>query len=119
MQKQSGTQSWIDITNLIFGAALFVAPWFMGPAAHAVQWNAWIVGGLVACLAAGALASFAAWEEWSNLTLGVWAAISPWLFGFQADASATWTHLIIGCAVAALAGTQLWLINRQSPSVTA
>ena len=119
MQKQISSRSWIDATNLVFGVILFCVPWVVGPATQAVEWNAWIVGGLVAFNAGCALTGFAAWEEWTNLLLGLWAAISPWLFGFQGNVGATWTYVIVGCVVAAFAGIQLWLVNRQPPGVTA
>ncbi len=119
MQKQSNAQPWIDITNLILGAILFLAPWIVGPAGAGGAWNAWIVGALVVVIAAGALTTFAPWEEWSNLALGAWAAISPWLFGFQANAGATWTHVIVGGVVFALAGVQLWFVSGTRPGVMA
>ena len=119
MQKQLKPRSWIDGTNLILGAILFAIPWVVAPATQAIAWNAWIVGGLVAFNAGCALAGFAAWEEWTNLVLGLWAAISPWLFGFQGDPAATWTYVTLGCVVAALAAVQLWLVNRQPPGVMA
>ena len=119
MQRQLSTRSWIDGTNLVLGAILFVVPWMIGPPTEAVEWNAWIVGGLVAFNAGSALVGFAAWVGRTNLLLGLWAAISPWLFGFQGNVGATWTYVILGGIVASLAGVQLWLVNRQSPGVTA
>ena len=119
MQKQLSTESWIDGTNLLLGAILIAIPWIIGSATQAVDWNAWIVGGLVAFNASCALIGFAAWEEWTNLVLGLWAAISPWLFGFQGNVGATWTYVILGFAVAALAAIQLRLVNRQPPGVKA
>ena len=113
MQRQLSTESWIDGTNLVLGVILFAIPWMTGPATQAVEWNAWIVGGLVAFNAGCALVGFASWEEWTNLLLGLWAAISPWLFGFQGNAAATWTYVILGGSVAVFAGVQLWLANRQ------
>ena len=113
MQKQPRTRSWIDGTNLVLGVILFSFPWIFVPATQAVEWNGWIVGGLVAFNATCALTGFAAWEEWTNLTLGLWVAISPWLFGFQANIGATWSYVILGTLVAALAAYQLWLANQQ------
>jgi SPW repeat len=118
MRKQPSTRSWIDGTNLLLGAVLFCIPWMIAPHTQAVEWNAWTVGGLVAFNAGCALAGFAAWEEWTNLILGLWALISPWMFGFQANVGATWTYVILGGVVAILAGVQLWLAN-QRPGVTA
>ncbi len=119
MQKQPSARSWIDATNLLFGAILFSVPWIVGPATEAIEWNAWIVGGLVVFNAGYALFGFAAWEEWTNLVLGLWAVISPWLFGFQANVGATLIYVTLGCVVFALAGVQLWLVNRQQPGVMA
>ncbi len=119
MQKQLKPRSWIDGTNLFLGAILFTVPWFVGPSTLAVEWNAWIIGGLVAFNAGFALAGFAAWEEWTNLVLGLWAAISPWLFGFQGNVAATWTYVTLGLVVARLAGYQLWLVDRQPPGLMA
>jgi len=118
MQRQTSSRSWIDGTNLILGLILFIIPWVVGPATNAVAWNAWIVGGLVAFNAGCALAGFAAWEEWTNLVLGLWAAISPWIFGFQANVQATWTYVVLGLAIAALAAIQLWLVERR-PGIAA
>jgi SPW repeat len=113
MRKQAGTRSWIDVTNLVLGATLISLAWVAGPATQAAQWNAAIVGGLVAFNAGFALVGFAAWEEWTNLILGLWAVISPWMFGFQADVGATSAYVIVGCVVAVLAAVQLRLLNRQ------
>jgi SPW repeat len=119
MPKQAGTRSWIDATNLVLGAILFSLAWVVGPATQAAQWNAAIVGGLVAFNAGCALVGFAAWEEWTNLILGFWAVITPWMFGFQADVGATTTYVIVGGVVAALAAVQLRLVNRQAPGLKA
>ena len=44
-----------------------------------------------------------AWEDWVDMVLGVWLAISPWILGFSdSDPAATRNALIIGIAVAAL-----------------
>ncbi|MBI1172393.1 hypothetical protein GC209_13410 [bacterium] len=112
MQTQSEIQSWIDTTNLVLGAVLFLAPWAVGPLDAGAQWNAWIGGGLIALFAAVALARFAAWQEWGNLTLGLWALMSPWIFGFDTDPGAMSMHVIIGLGVVWLAGFQLWRISQ-------
>ncbi|HKX07258.1 MAG TPA: SPW repeat protein [Stellaceae bacterium] len=44
-----------------------------------------------------------AWEDWVDMVLGVWLAVSPWILGFSdSDPAATRNALIIGIAVAAL-----------------
>jgi hypothetical protein len=57
----------------------------LGSSTQVADWNAWIVGGLVVFNAGCALTGFAAWEEWTNPVLGLWAAASPRLFGFQGN----------------------------------
>jgi hypothetical protein len=44
-----------------------------------------------------------AWEDWVDMVLGVWLAVSPWILGFSdSDPAATRNALIVGIAVAAL-----------------
>ena len=117
MQKQQSGRSWVDAANLTLGAILFCLPWIFGPARQAVEWNAWIVGGVIAFNASCALIGFAAWEEWTNLGLGLWAAITPWALNFQTNIDATWSYVILGCCVAGLAAFDLWLVNRHPPRV--
>jgi hypothetical protein len=119
MQRQPNARSWIDVTNLILGAILFIVPWVAVSATESVSWNAWVVGGLVMFNAGCALTGFATWEEWTNVVLGLWAAISPWLFGFQTNVSATWTYVVLGGVIAGLAAVQLWTVDRHSPGLTA
>jgi hypothetical protein len=63
---------------------------------------------LIAALSVAALTAFAVWEEWFNLTIGLWLIASPWLFGFQ-DTNAITVHVVIGAAVAALAAFEAWI----------
>lgn len=116
-------ESLTDVVNLILGAFLFLSPWIFvfAPegAAGAASWNAWLSGLVIAALAIAALVSFATWEEWLNLIVGLWVAVSPWLVGFAANATAMRLHLIIGVIVAAVAAIRLWLDRYGSPRVTA
>src|SRR5215471_19381253 len=44
-----------------------------------------------------------AWEDWIDMVLGAWLAISPWVLGFaDGDPAATRNALIVRIAVAAL-----------------
>ena len=49
-----------------------------------------------------------AWEEWTNVVLGVWLAISPWVLGFSSHFAAMVNAVIVGVVVAALA---LWALG--------
>ena len=43
------------------------------------------------------------WEDWVDMVLGVWLAISPWILGFsESDPAATRNALIVGIVIAAL-----------------
>jgi hypothetical protein len=109
----------INIVNAIAAALLFFAPWLFGfSGEQTASWNAWISGLLIAGLALAAVVELQEWEEWINLIVGLWVAVSPWLLGFAGLASALWTHVGVGLAVAILAAIELWMI-RQSPSATA
>jgi hypothetical protein len=78
-----------DVVNVLLGAFLFLTPWFYGYASEATaSWNAWVSGIVVAGLAVAALAAYAEWEEWLNLLVGLWVAVSPWLVGAPASTAA-------------------------------
>ena len=102
----------LDTASGIAGLALVLSPWlfaFTGIAA----WNAWIVGAAIALIAIGASVAFANWEEWTNLGLGLWAVVAPWILGFSDIAAAAYAHVLVGLLVAASAGVELWLIHRR------
>ena len=110
-----GAAAGFDLANLVVAALLFVSPWLLGYAAEtAAAWNAWITGLAIAGFGLAALVRFHEWEEWVNVLLGLWAAISPWLLGFVANGPARWAHVVAGLVVMGLAAIDLWL-GRQSP----
>ncbi|MEI9431984.1 SPW repeat protein [Mesorhizobium sp. Cs1299R1N3] len=96
----------LEWTNLILGAGLACAA-FLFAGLPAAAWNAGIVGTLIVCCSAVALYRYGAWAEWSNLTLGSWAVIAPFLLGFGSAQAAMWTHVLIGLCVATVAIIQL------------
>jgi SPW repeat len=109
-----------DVINLVLGAGLFLSPWIFGFAAETQpSWNAWLSGIVIAALAIGALAAYADWEEWLNLIVGLWVAVSPWLVGFHANMTAAWVHLIAGAVVALVAAARIWIAHHDHPRVTA
>ena len=113
-------ESALDLINLLLAAVLFLAPWlwsFTGTTAAA--WNAWISAAVIGVIALAAVFAFAPWEEWLNLALGVWVAVSPWILGFTAIASALYAHVVLGLAIAVLAAGELWLTRRVLPHATA
>jgi len=106
-----------DVANLILGAILFFSPWIFGFESGKPSNNAYICGIIIVVLAISALSAFAVWEEWLNLIVGLWTLVSPWVLGFQGT-NAMRVHVIIGIAVAILAGIELWL-SQNPPRLTA
>lgn len=100
---------WQDPVNLVIGLALLASPWLLGYAATtAAMWNAVALGLLIAGAAVLALIRVRAWEEWTNVVLGVWLVASPWLLGFGTLAPAMGSAVAAGLAVAVLA---LWALG--------
>jgi hypothetical protein len=116
MKRIPRTRSWIDVANLLLAGLLICLPSFFASAGEAAAWNAWAIAGLIGFNSGLALLGAPAWEEWTNVVLGVWVAASPWLFHFQAQSGSTWSYALLGCAVAACAAVQLWLAYRGPPA---
>jgi hypothetical protein len=113
-------QHWQDWVNLVLGLWVIVSPWTIAhlmasaenPAGvtDAAMWDHYVIGIAVAILAAVALFAFAAWEEWTNVALGAWLLISPWLLGFSASAALAWNAVIIGVLVM---GFAVWTLGEE------
>lgn len=96
----------LEWTNLIVGAG-FACAAFVFTGMPLAAWNAGIVGALIACLSAVALYRYGSGAEWSNVTLGSWAIVSPFVLGFATVPGATWTTIAVGVCVATIAALQL------------
>ncbi|MGH1570400.1 SPW repeat protein [Methylobacterium sp. P31] len=106
----------LNVLIVFLGAALFVTPWYLGLANESTAArNAWICGGAIAVIAVFALNKAYEWEEYLNLALGVWVAIAPWALGFADMQYAMGVHVIIGIAVAAMAGIELRQLHVPRP----
>jgi hypothetical protein len=119
--KERKDKGLIDIVNLVLGAVLFLGPWLFDFANQPqAAWNAWITGIVMIGLAAAAIFAFAEWGEWVNLVVGLWALAAPWILGFAGDASATWSHVVVGLVVvAALSAAGGWYFHQNPPRATA
>ncbi len=106
----------VDWINLILAFALVVSPWVLALPAGTITYNAVIAGVVIGLVAIGALVAFAQWEEWVNLILGMWVLVSPFVLGFSSNVNATWTHVVVGLAVAVLAAVELWFATREPPA---
>ncbi len=112
LSLSSNSRTALDIVNIVAGLGLLLSPWCLGYAGEtSAAWSAWIVGAVVALIAIGALVAFREYEEWANLVLGLWSIVAPWALGFAAVTAATWTHVIAGVVVAALAAGNVWFAH--------
>ena len=108
---------WQDWINLIFGAWLFFSPWLLKyTTLGAASWNSFVFGVAIVVFAVWALFAPEAWEEWTNLILGLWLIIAPWALGFSTHALATWNLVVVGVVVAVLS---LAAVGRQPPTSVA
>ncbi|MGV7032689.1 SPW repeat protein [Methylobacterium symbioticum] len=102
----------LNALNALLGVALLMTPWYLGLASEtAAARNAFVSGAAIAIIAVLALSTSYDWEEYANLAIGLWVAVSPWALGFADSGSPMWAHLAIGLAVAALAAVELWRLH--------
>jgi hypothetical protein len=107
-------QRWQDWVVLVFAIWLFFSPFFLGYGADArAAWNAYVLGVLLAISSTWALAAPQKWEAWTDLLLGIWLVISPWVLRVGGDSVATANFVVLGLLVGAYA---LWAISRRSAS---
>ena len=104
--------SWENIVNLVIGAWAVAAPWLyrggeLSNASSLINWSFWLVGAVLALAAGLALWDLRPWEEWTNLTLGFWLILSPWVLSFTNEIELKSFAVMAGVVVAALAGIAL------------
>jgi hypothetical protein len=99
---------WQDAVNSVIGVWLVVSPWALGILDERIAaGNAVIIGLALAAAALGAMLVPQAWEEWTELLLGLWLIVSPWVLGFSALTNAMWAAVATGIVISALA---LWTL---------
>jgi len=98
----------LDFYNLLLALVLFVSPWLFALQNATAKLDLWVSSAIIALISLGAIVAYASWEEWTNLFLGIWLAVSPWVIGF-AHTRAMHFSIAIGAAVAFLAALELWL----------
>jgi predicted MFS family arabinose efflux permease len=119
-KKKWRMESVLDVINLALGVGLLSIPWIFGfTSAELASRNAWISGVMIAVAAIMALVALAEWEEWINLVLGLWVAISPWVLSTHLTLSenAIRTQVALGLVVALFAAAELWIIHRDRPRI--
>ena len=96
---------WQDWTNVVAGVWIFVTPWLYGSLSEgAIVWNAWTLGVLIVLVRLWALvAPDQRSAEWTNLLLGAWLFVAPWILSFTGSPAAAWNAWIVGLVVMFLA----------------
>ncbi len=99
--------------DLVAGLWLFLSGWAVA-AVESLQWNNWIVGAIVAIIAAVRVsgAKTAAWLSWVNAILGVWVIVSPWVVSDTRLDATIWNNVITGLAIVILATWSALATNR-------
>lgn len=99
---------WQDPVNAVIGVWLILAPWALGFGAEtAAMANSVVVGLGLLAFALAAIFLPRAWEQWSELVLGLWLIASPWVLAFNTMISARTAAVATGIVVALLA---LWVL---------
>ncbi|HEX7804193.1 MAG TPA: SPW repeat protein [Pseudoxanthomonas sp.] len=106
------TKAWPDWTNLTLGLFLAVSPWLALGGSTAIVWNAVVCGGIIACAAGVALLKPSPGAQKTNLWIGLWLLIAPFVLSFWSHGGATWTSVLVGLSVAGIAGYQLSALRR-------
>jgi len=89
-----------SLIALLAGLWLFVSPFTYGAFGNSNAWNSWIVGALIFLLAlirmnrpaATGLSRF-------NSILGIWIAVSPWVFGYTGNSGRVVNSVFVGLIV--------------------
>jgi heme/copper-type cytochrome/quinol oxidase subunit 3 len=99
---------WQDPVVALLGAWLILSAWVLGFQDNlSALANAVIIGLLLIAAALGAIFVPRAWEEWTEVVLGLWLAVSPWVLGFSAHPNATVAAVATGLAIIVLS---LWVL---------
>lgn len=105
----------LEVYQLALAVFLFVSPWLFAFAHGTLRIDTWVSAALVAAISAMALIIFREWEEWIACILGLWIAVSPWVFGFQ-HTRAMFINLSVGFLITYVALLELWLIHYRPSS---
>jgi hypothetical protein len=93
--------------NFLIGVWLFVSPWVYGAYTNPDAWNSWIVGAVIAILAAIRFNNVRGLPifSWVNVILGAWTFASPWIYGYIGNTGRFVNSLCVGVVVFILALT--------------
>ncbi|MGO4355185.1 SPW repeat protein [Rhizobium sp. RAF36] len=114
--SQKNPSKALEATNITTAICLACAA-LMFTEVPVAAWNAVVCGAMILTISIKALNSYGERAEWLNLSLGCWAALSPFVLGFSSSMAATWTHVVLGAIVACVAAAQLALGKRANSGV--
>lgn len=95
------TMKGISTIVLLAGIWFFVSPWVYRAQGSLHAWNDWIVGALMVILATMRIGNplTTTGLSWVNCVLGIWAFISPWIYGYAGARGPFLNSLCVGVIV--------------------
>lgn len=93
----------LSSVNALLGLLLILFPWIVGAPGPRVGTNG-IAVGVVVLISAGV--RFAQKHtntmSWTNVLLGAWTVMSPWVLGQYSGDFRTWNYVIVGVLIVAI-----------------
>jgi hypothetical protein len=109
LQQTKTTIQTLSGLDIVAGVWLIIAPFVLGySVVPAALWNDLLVGLAIIVLSATRTAGEGyrmAWPSWTNVALGVWLILAPFILGYSTITAALWNDIILGVIVGGLA---LW-----------
>jgi len=108
---------WQDWSDMLLGIWLATSPWILGfgNGDAVAAGNAVLVGSLIAILGALTFLAYHIVEQWIDVMLGVWLVLSPWLLPTAGSAAMVADFTLVGAAVLALSGREIWNAGHGRP----
>jgi hypothetical protein len=90
-----------SIVVLLAGIYFFISPWVYDAVRAGSAWNSWIVGAAMIILAAVRIKNplTTVGASWMNCVLGIWAFMSPWIYGYKFNHGRLSNSLFVGVIV--------------------
>ena len=109
--------NWQDWVDMLLGLWLTMSPWVLGFADGdtVAARNAVLVGVLIAVLSAFTFLAYHIAEEWIDMAFGAWLLLSPWMLPTHGDAAMVADFTLVGVAVLALSGREIWSARHGRP----
>lgn len=118
MAKIDLPRHWQDWVSWVLALWLLISPWALDFSLEApATRNAVIVGAVLLALEVVTLSAFRTWEEWANILIGAWLALSAFLLPL-ASIVARLDFILVGAIVVGLALFELWDLRRGSAAET-